>query len=414
MALGLRGIARVTKSNSNNPENLKQAKLPWRDWILLPALSLLTISLIIVSLDLINQRVFVSSYGAAEDCMVFNDPSTGALGIPNSVCREKIAEGEITEYRFNSCGYRTDLDCGPKRPGAYRIVMIGGSYAMGARVPNEKTFAALLPAELSQRTGRNIEVYNQGMPWRPPHVLADHFNEILAAKPDIILWILVPSDVWNPLWELARPQPQPVQHLSAYRQIRRDLGGVLIRVNAELYSRCGDLFRHFLYESQSQTITSYLAEKPDEPYGRKIHGPEFMKIHPSVEWQSHLRDVEGDVAKIEDQAMAAKVPLVVTLLPERAQAAMISKGEWPEGFDPYKLDNELRSLIVSRGGTYVDVLPAFRNIPNAERGFFPLEGHPNAQGHAMISALLAKELTDGALPVIGPAASQNVVSEQGR
>jgi len=403
----------VTESNTGNRENLKEAKLPWRDWILLPALSLLTIGLIVASTDLIHRRMFASLYGAVEDCLVFNDPSTGARGIPNSVCREKMPEGEVTEYRFNNCGYRTDGECGSKRPGVYRIVMIGGSYAMRARVPNEKTFAALLPAELSARARRNVEVYNEGMPWRPPHVFALHFNEVLAAKPDMILWIIVPSDIWSPLWQLPRPEPA-AQHLSAYRQVRRFLGGAWIGVNEELYSRCGILFRHFLYESQSQTITSYLAQKPDAPYSLKIHGPEFMKAEPSAEWQGHLTDFDGDVAEIVDRAMAAGVPLVATLLPERAQAAMISRGEWPAGFDPYKLDNELRSMIVSRGGTYVDILPAFRNIPNSEQGFFALEGHPNAQGHAMISTLLAAELTNGPAPAIGVTAPHNSVLEQGR
>ena len=340
------------------------------------------------------------------------NPSTGVRGIPNSVCREKIPEGEVTEYRFNRCGYRTELDCGPKKSGAYRIVMIGGSYAMGARVPREKTFADLLPAELSLRTRRDVELYNEGMPWRPPHITALHFQEVLAAKPDIILWIIVPSDVWNPVWQTT--QQEPAQHLSAYRKVKRFLGGVLIRANAELYSRCGILFRHFLYESQSQSITSYLAEEPDAPYARKIHGPEFMKAEPSVEWESHLRDLDSDVAEIVAQARDAGVPLVATLLPERAQAAMISRGEWPAGFDPFKLDNELHSMIVSRGGIYVDILPAFRKIPNTEQGFFPLEGHPNPQGHRMISALLAEELTEGATPVIGVAATQNAVLEQGR
>jgi hypothetical protein len=402
----------VTQPHTSNPENLKEAKLPRRDWILLPAFSLLTICLIVASTDLLNRRMIASLYGAAEDCLVFNDPSTGVRGIPNGVCREKIPEGEATEYRFNRCGYRTGLDCGPKRPGAYRIVMIGGSYAMGARVPIEKTFAALLPAELSLRTRRDVELYNEGMPWRPPHITALHFQEVLAAKPDIILWIIVPPDVWNPVWQT--PQPEPAQPLSAYRKVKRFLGGALIRANAELYSRCGIFFRHFLYESQSQSITSYLAEKSDAPYGLKIHGPEFMKAEPSAEWESHLRDLDGDVAEIVAQARAAGVPLVATLLPERAQAAMISSGEWPAGFDPFKLDNELRSMIVSRGGTYVDILPAFRNIPNTEQGFYPLEGHPNPQGHRMISALLAEELTEGRTPVIGVAATQNAVLEQGR
>jgi hypothetical protein len=403
----------VTESNTSNPQNLKEVKLPRRDWILLPALSLLTICVVAASTDLMNRRMFSTLHGAAEDCLLFNDPSTGAQGIPNSVCREKIPEGEVTEYRFNSCGYRTALECGPRRPGAYRIVMIGGSYAMGARVPREKTFAALLPADLSLRTGRNVELYNEGMPWRPPHSLALHFDEVLAAKPDMILWILVPSDVWNPLWQLL-PGPEPAEHLSGYRKVKRILGSALVEFNAELYTRRSILFRHFLYESQSQTIASYLAERPDAPYGRRIHGPEFMKADPSAEWQSHLKDLERDVAEIEDQAMAAGVPLVATLLPERAQAALISSGELPEGFDPYKLDNELRSMIVSRGGAYVDILPAFRNTPNSEHGFFPLEGHPNAQGHAMISGLLAEELTKGVVAAIGVAAPQNAVLEQGK
>lgn len=403
----------MTESNTSNPQNLKEAKLPRRDWILLPALSLLTICVLAASTDFMNRRWFATLYGAAEDCLLFDDPSTGARGIPNSVCREKIAEGEVTEYRFNSCGYRTDLECGPKRPGAYRVVIIGGSYAMGARVPREKTFAALLPAELSLRTGRNIEVYNEGMPWRPPHSVALHFDEVLAAKPDLILWIIVPSDVWNPQWQLLS-RPKPAEQLSGYRKIKRILGSALVEFNAELYTRRSIPFRHFLYESQSQTITSFLAETPDEPYGRRIHGPEFMKAEPSAEWQSHLKDFERDVAEIEEQAMAAGVPLAATLLPERAQAALISSGEWPEGFDPYKLDNELRSTIVSRGGRYVDLLPAFRNIPNTEQFFFPLEGHPNPQGHAMISVLLAEELTDGATPAIAAAAPQNAVLEQGR
>ena len=56
------------------------------------------------------------------------------------------------------------------------------------------------------------------------------------------------------------------------------------------------------------------------------------------------------------------MPLVAALLPQRAQAAMISRSRWPAGFDPYKLDNELRSMVVSHGGTYVDILPDFRNI----------------------------------------------------
>jgi hypothetical protein len=344
--------------------------------------------------------------------MVLNDPSTGARGIPNSVCLEKIPEGEVTEYRFNSCGHRTGLECGSKPMGAYRIVMIGESYAMGARVPREKTFAALLPAELSLRTGRNVELYNEGMPWRPPHIVALHFNEVLTAKPDMILWILTPSDIWNPMYPLHNSEPP--QDLSVYGNAKRILEADLNRLKEELPYRGITLFRHFLYESQSQTITSYLAEKPDAPFMQRIHGPEFLKVEPSEEWQSHLKEFDSDATEIEAQAGTAGVPFVAVLLPERALAAMISRGESPVGFDPYKLDDELRSIIVSHGGTYLDILPDFRNIPNTERSFLPLDGHPDAQGHAMISGLLAKELTNGAVPALRVAAPQNAEFERGR
>ena len=57
----------------------------------------------------------------------------------------------------------------------------------------------------------------------------------------------------------------------------------------------------------------------------------------------------------------------VFLVPTRAQAAMISMGEWPAGYDPYKLDDELRAIVTSHGGIYIDILPDFRNIPNPEQ-----------------------------------------------
>jgi len=89
---------------------------------------------------------------------------------------------------------------------------------------------------------------------------------------------------------------------------------------------------------------------------------------------------------------------VVVYLPRGQQAAMISMNDWPQDYDPFKLDDELRSIIEHHGGIYLDILPDFRTIPHPERGFYRVEGHPNAQGHALISNLLAKELTGGAVP----------------
>jgi hypothetical protein len=100
------------------------------------------------------------------------------------------------------------------------------------------------------------------------------------------------------------------------------------------------------------------------------------------------------------------------MLPERGQAAMISMGEWPTGFDPYKIGSQVKAIIQSHGGTYIDVLHGFRTIPNPELDYLPVDGHINAEGHAILSGLLAKGLTGGAVPALRITTQPQVASEQ--
>jgi hypothetical protein len=127
-----------------------------------------------------------------------------------------------------------------------------------------------------------------------------------------------------------------------------------------------------------------------------------------------LKQFDVYAASIASKARAAGKPLVAVMIPQRGQAAMISMGIWPDGFDPYKLNNELRSMIVGHGGTYVDILPGFRQIPNPEQYFLPVDGHPKAEGHAIISRLLVKELTSGSVPALHVQVPMQNAKEQGK
>jgi hypothetical protein len=400
----------MTQSNTGAPEEMKEAKLPLRDWVLLAMLSLVTICLMAVGTELIARWICVPAEDSLARCLIGNDPSTGVRAVPNSVCHEQVYENQLTEYKFNSCGHRAGVECGPKPSGAYRIVMVGSSVALGDRVEREKIFAALLPAELSQLTGKKVELYNEAMRTGTPPSIALRFNEVLAAKPDVILWVLVPYDISNvslilPVipphnshslfaWDWSRvrnafdTEPFPNAISDAWKNAL-DVRGKLQDVHGEL--QFANMLRHFLYESQSQYVKSYLLQGDDAGF---------------------LRDSYS--AEIAGKAQAAGVPLVAVLVPNRAQAAMISMGEWPAGFDPYKLNDRLRSIVVSHGGTYIDILPDFRGIPNPEQYWFPLDGHPDASGHAVIAALLAKELTGGAIPTLRVAAQPPAGLEQGR
>jgi len=374
-------------------KNGGERKLPRRDWILLPILGLLTICVIAVFTELIARRMFPEPKSSMRNCLIENDSSTGVRGIPNSVCSEDSYESGPVEYRFNGCGHRAGMECGPKPPGVYRIVMVGTSTAFGTHLPREKTLAALLPAELSRRTGRNIELYNEALTWETPRAVALRFNAVLAANPDMILWIVTPWDIKNaPSLLLPPPASSSPGFLASVRvHIKNSATRILLEV--------------FLYRSAS----SYL-----RLHRRDFRDPEFLGATLSAEWQGHLRDYDTYAANIEGQASAAGIPLVAVLVPERAQAAMISMGEWPAGYNPYKLDDELRPLITRHGGTYIDILPGFRDIPNPEQYYYPVDGHPNADGNRIISGLLANVLTGGAVPALQVAEQPKTAQEQGR
>src|SRR5579863_8710198 len=106
---------------------MNMAQLPRRDWILLPLLGLFTIAVIAFSTELIAGRVLPDHVGSLPGCEVRNDNPFGARMTPNSVCWEKLGEGNLSEFRFNSCGDRAGMECGSKTPGTYRIVMVGTS-----------------------------------------------------------------------------------------------------------------------------------------------------------------------------------------------------------------------------------------------------------------------------------------------
>lgn len=417
--------SRLSSAKQSVPEASKEAKLSRWDWILVPTLSLLTIGIIAVAMESIALKIF-PAHGDMKNCLVWNDRATGVRGIPNCECQEKIPEGQPVEYRFNNCGDYTNIKCGPKSPGTYRIVMSGTSFPVGLGVAREKTFAVLLPQLLSRRTGRKVELYNASLPRKSPRIIDLRFNEILALKPDLILLALNYSDIQ--LATIAAPSDYVPENVSppatanddgaqSAQSVRSRLTRLLGKAespalvllhrinNSWTESRSYVMLMHFAAtaESQSQLLKS----------NRTSEG-QYLSAIPSPARLMHLKQFEGYAADIEDRARAAGVPVVVVLLPTRIQAAMISGGQWPPDIDPFQFGNQLRSIIQNHGGTYIDILPDFRTIPNAERGFFPADGHFNEEGHAVVSELLAEKLTSSTLPAPGAAPKSHEALEEGR
>lgn len=376
-----------------------RTRLPRRDWLLFPALGLATVCVLACGAELAARRVFSIAGEGTKSCTVTDDPATGMRGLPNSVCWEKDLESRLTEYRFNGCGHRTAMDCGPKPNGVFRIVMIGSSFAAGAQVAEKESFAALLPGELSQRTGRSIEVYDAAI-YRNgfPSAVAAQTGDALARQPDLIVLVITPWDIESAgerTTDAGSGGQAPALKSSFQSLVRTgstsDLEQVLI-----FHSRLLFALRHYLYLSQSQYMRSYLKDAQNSS---------FLAANWSPQWNQDLSEYEAYFAQIEAKASAAGVPVTAVLIPNRAQATMISMGKWPPRYDPYKLGNELRAVITRHGATYIDILPDFRNVPNAQQYYMPVDGHPYPEGHALLAGIIARELVAADAPQLRAAAS---------
>ena len=382
----------MTQAKAGSDEGANDAELPRRDWLLLPALSLLTIFLLAGAMELVARSIFYRLPTSGENCLMMPDPSRGAQGIPNCVVWEKIPEGKATEYRFNTSGYRDNADFGPKASGTFRIVVVGTSVAAGFRVAQEQTMSALLPAELSQRLGRKVEVYNEGLPSRTTDAIARDLDQAIAVDPNMILWIVSPLDVAYPAM---MEHPEAAGALGMAPGLDRSWSLIkdvfakqsfLVSI-ATLFSHTASatMLRDWLYRSPSQYVQSSLAGAD--------YKKDFLLSEPGAEFREELSEFDRGAASIAEQASKAGIPLVVVFVPDRTQAAMIAMMSGrPAGFNPYQLSETLRAIVQSHGGTYVDILPDFRTVPNPQLGYFALDGHPNALGHAMLAHFVTDKL----------------------
>jgi hypothetical protein len=371
------------------------------DWLLLPALSGLTI-LCLATMDYSADRHFFTEWSQPGSHCLDLDAPNGPRAVPNSVCWIKTAESQPIEYRFNSCGHRTPGECGVKPAGSYRIVMIGSSSGMGFAVPIGKSFATLLPAGLSNATHKNVELYNESLQANRPWSILLHFREALDAHPDLILWALTPSDIEHdggPQLELDKGPPGLFRHarwlverefsIQQPLQFVAEIPGILRQSITD--SRIGTPLYDLVIQSQSEYMRLRLLDQ---------RGTGYLRTDSDAFWRARLLQLDKEVAQMETLANAAGVPMLTVLLPNREQAAMISMGNWSSGYDPYKIGDEVRSMALRHGGAYIDILPGFRDIPNPEQDYLPLDGHPTARAHAIFAKLIVQQLTSGAVPAL--------------
>jgi hypothetical protein len=377
----------MTRELPTSPPISDSAQLPKRDYFILPALSLLTILVMLAACELLARMIWVED--DIEPCRV-HDMMKGDRFKANCSFRSKNAEGVWTAYDFNECGYRSATSCAPKPPGSVRIVAIGSSTSEAKYVAYQDTFIFRAASDLSRACGRTVDVQNLGVPSLSPTFTSLRIQEALALQPEVVVYPLAPYDVEHEttLEDLAA-LPQTGNGVAPRSSPLQRLDEILVQSRSVLAAQ------HFLFQNKETYLQIFMK------YGET----DYLRRPFTPAWRKHFFDLDSALGDMSTQMHAAGVPFVIIPIPSRAEAALLSSSQLPPNVNPYAFGREVESLATKHDVAFVDLMGPFSQIPHAETLYYVVNGHPAAGAEAVIGQYLAQKLQDGSVPAFSHCAA---------
>src|SRR5471032_2539435 len=168
-------------------------KLAPRDYLLLPAIAVLTV-LLMFFVSEVGTRLAWSAAQTGQECHA-PDPSLGIVNVPNCTMHVKVPETGWISYHYNECGFRSTDACGPKPRGTRRVAVLGSSFAEGTSVPYDRSFSAVSEAQLSRSCHGPVEFQNLGVYELSLRKVATRVDPALRLQPDAAILVLAPFDL---------------------------------------------------------------------------------------------------------------------------------------------------------------------------------------------------------------------------
>lgn len=313
-------------------------------------------------------------------------------------CASKPAEGVNVAYHFNECGYRTEASCGPKPANTLRLAVMGASTAEGFKVPYARAFAPELAQFLDGQCGQPVEIQNLGVAGYHPLDQYWLIDEALNLHPDLLLLVLTPYELAASYSEeqmRMRFDPEQVRARNRARSAQPETGSgpsLISRIDALLAdSRAVLAAQHILYQNRQKFVSLFLLHEDKADY---------LRSPLSAKWQKRLQNLEILFGEMADKAHAAGVPFVIVLGPQRIQAALLDQSLRQPGVDPFLLGEKLAEIAGRHGIVFYDLLADFRQQPEPERLFYPVDGHMTEAGHRLFANAIDKHLLQAELPVL--------------
>lgn len=364
------------------PTDHPARRLARRDYLLLPAICVLTVLVMFLGAEA-GARLVWSSGQTGQECHE-PDPRLGMVNVPNCTMRVKSPETDWITYHYNDCGFRSTEACGPKPAGTRRVAILGSSFAEGTSVPYEMSFSALSAAQLTRLCHGPVEFQNLGVYELPLRKIVTRVGPALRVQPDAAILAIAPFD----LEKLNQPDDAEV---AGIRRVAMTAGSpaprtdLLTRVKAVVRnSRAITVVEHFMFENPDIQIPMYLQ------YQDKAN---FLRPPFSPEWQQRLALADTLIGEAAARFHAAGVPLLLVAIPQRTQAELLATKVRPPGIDPMALQNALREIAQKHGVGFIDLSSEFRRIPHPGNLYFPVDNHLNEDGSQAVARSIVTSLS---------------------
>jgi hypothetical protein len=377
----------MTKLKEENCTVDREAKLPRRDFFLLPAIGLLTVIAMFFTSEFLARMIWPEE---ERDACLVSDPVFHSRFRPNCKSKTKAAEGPWVENSYNQCGYRSKESCGPKPQGTVRVAVIGTSYSYGYMTPYNDMYTTVVANDLTRQCKRNVEFQNLGVPNVSLIDVYRRVDEALALKPDILLMVISEGDVVREISsdELAHRNEPPIEVQSAKTAAGGDLfrHHLVVRLKG---SRAVVMLQHFMYQNPQTFANLYMA------YGDNA---DFLRVPFTPRWEQRFSNLDVLLGDISKKAQDASVPMVLLLGLTPAQIALADSRPRP-GVDANAFPAKIGEIAAKHHILAVNLLPSFTDRSDVNSLYYQVDGHASPKGHHVIADVLDKQLLSSGLPV---------------
>jgi lysophospholipase L1-like esterase len=304
------------------------------------------------------------------------DPDVGHVYKPNV---EQILQTREWRqvWRSNSEGLRADRDYGERKPGTYRILVVGDSFTVGDQVALADTYPGVLERRLGERLGPGrVEVLNAGFPSYGTVHAARWLQKFgVRFQPDLVVLGMTPNDLVerNPLSVIARDGAM-VRANSSERELRR------WQELQRWYNVRGIVDRSAVARRLNEAMAAF-----DEP-GRYTHYRAFLAV-PDEAAAEQYAFAERQVLDIYATTQSIGADLFILTIPFREQLAPME-----QGLDPTRFGRVWRAFADRYDIPSVDLLDDFRRHPDPNSLFWTVDSHCTQAGYELIGQVLAEAI----------------------